>query len=108
MTRQSGTSEDCCLGHTQGRGIDSIMTSVNISDQACPMYIMVVSMQTPGLASMFVQFSEIGKHCNRFAKKNAIVQTTITPIIAHEIIKKGFVVKILVSKLDRFFLCKQI
>lgn len=63
------------------------------------MYIIVVSTQTPGWASIFVQFAETGKHCNKFAKKKPMVQATMMPIIVHEIMENALVVKILLLSL---------
>ena len=81
--------------HTQGRGIDRITTSVNISDQACAKYIMVVSIQVPGGAPKLVQFSEMGQHWKRLAAKKAMVHVTVTPIMAMEINENVFGTKIL-------------
>ncbi len=82
--------------HTQGRGIESIATSVKMSDQACAKYIVVVLIQAPGVGSE-LQFSEIGKHCSRFAAKNAMVHVMVSPIMSHEMTKNVLVKKILVG-----------
>ena len=99
----SGTSQTLVrptgCSHTHGRGIERIITSVNISDQACARYIMVVLIQVPGEASILVQFAEIGKHCKRLAAKNAMVHVTVKPIIVHEITENVLVIKILEWKL---------
>ncbi len=42
-----------------------------------------------------VQFSEMGKHCSRFAAKNAMVHMMVKPIMTHEIMEKVRVRKIL-------------
>lgn len=70
--------------------------SVNISDQACAKYIIVVLMQVPGALSKPVQFSEMGKHCSRLAAKNAMVHVTIRPIMTHDMRENGLRMKILV------------
>ena len=75
------------------------MTSVNTSDQACARYIMVVLIQVPGAAPILVHCIEIGKHCKRFAAKNAMVHVMMRPIIVHEMIENVLVRKILGSKL---------
>lgn len=69
--------------------------SVNTSDQACARYIIVVLMQVPGAAPRLLQFSEMGKHCSRFAAKNAMVHIMIRAIMTQETIKKILVKKIL-------------
>ena len=79
-------------------GIERMITSVNISDQACARYIIVVSMQAPGVALKPVQFSEMGKHCRRFVAKKAIVHVMIRPIMTHEMTEKVFVLKILARR----------
>ena len=84
--------------HTQDMGIERMITSVNISDQACARYIIVVSMQAPGVALKPVQFSEMGKHCRRFAAKKAMVHVMVRPIITHEMTEKVFVMKILARR----------
>ena len=99
----SGTSQALVrltgCSHTHGRGIERIITSVSISDQACARYIMVVSIQVPGAAPILVQFVEIGKHCKRLAAKNAMVHVTVKPIIVHEMTENVLVIKILEWKL---------
>ncbi len=70
--------------------------SVKTSDQACAMYIMVVLMQAPGVG--MVQFSEMGKHCSRFAAKNAMVHMMVKPIMTHEMMEKVRVIKILLHE----------
>ena len=99
----SGTSQPLIrltgCSHTHGRGIERIITSVNISDQACARYIMVVSIQVPGAAPILVQFADIGKHCKRLAAKNAMVHVTTRPIIIHEMMENVLVKKILRPKL---------
>ena len=82
--------------HTHGKGIERIKTSVNTSDQACARYIILVLMQASGVSSKR-QLSEIGKHCSRFAAKNAIVHITVKPIMTHETTENVFVEKILVQ-----------
>ena len=71
------------------------MTSVNKSDQACAKYIIVVLMQVPGVGSSVFQFSEMGRHCRRFATKNATVHVMVKPIMAHEIVENVLIAKIL-------------
>ena len=68
---------------------------MNTSDQVCAKYIIVVRMQLPGSAPKESQFSEKGRHCSRFAAKNAIVHVTVTPIMTHETMEKVLVMKIL-------------
>ena len=84
--------------HAQGKGIERIKTSVNTSDQACARYIILVLMQAPGVKSQ-LQLSEMGKHCSRFAAKNAIVHVTVRPIMIQETTENVFVGKILVQRL---------
>ena len=81
---------------THGRGIESIMTSVKTSDQACAKYIIVVLMHVPGSAPKLLQFSEMGKHWSRFAAKKATVQVRVRPIMTQETTKNVLVENILV------------
>ena len=83
--------------HTHGRGIERIKTSVNTSDQACARYIILVLMQESGV-NFKLQLSEIGKHCSRFAAKNAVVHITVKPIMTQETTENVFVEKILVQR----------
>ena len=52
-------------------------------------------MQVPGAGLKLFQFSDIGKHCSRFARKKATVHIMIRPIMIHEMIEKVLVKKIL-------------
>ena len=84
------------MAHTQGKGIERIVTSVNTSDHACARYIIVVLMHVPGAAPRLFQFSEIGKHCSRLAAKNAMVHVEVIPIMTHEMMENVLVRKILI------------
>ena len=68
---------------------------MNTSDQACARYIIVVLMHVPGAAPKLLQFSEMGKHCSRFAAKKAMVHILANPIMTHEMMENVLVVKIL-------------
>ena len=81
--------------HTQGKGIERIKTSVNTSDQACARYIVLVLIQEPGVRPK-LQLSEMGKHCSRFATKNAMVHITVRLIMTQETIENVLVKKILI------------
>ena len=81
--------------HTQGMGIDKIKMSVKISDQACALYMVVVSRQTPEAARELLQLLEIGTHCSRLTAKKVMVHVIIRPTIAQEMMVNIFVVKIL-------------
>ena len=82
--------------HTHGKGIERIKTSVNTSDQACARYIISVLMQASGVKPK-LQLSEIGKHCSKFAVKNAMVHVTVKPIMTQETTENVSVKKILVQ-----------
>lgn len=86
--------------HTQGKGIERIIMSVNTSDQACARYIIVVLMQVPGAAPRLLQFAEMGKHCSRLAAKNAMVHVIVRAIMTQETIKNVLVKKILGRRLS--------
>lgn len=73
---------------TVGMGSESIMTtpisyvrirhlgslpSVNTSDHAWPMYILLVSMQASGVAPRPIQLVEIGRHWNKLAVGDPVV-----------------------------------
>lgn len=72
---------------------------MNTSDQACARYIIVVLMQVPGAAPKLLQFSEMGKHCSRFAAKKAMVHVLANPIMTHEMTENVLVMKILARRL---------
>lgn len=69
---------------------------MNTSDQACARNIIVVLMQVPGTGLRVSQFSEMGKHCSRLAKKNAMVHVIVRLIMTHEMMENVLVAKILV------------
>ena len=75
--------------------MESIITSVNTSDQACARYIIVVLMQAPGAAPKLLQFSEMGKHCSRLAAKNAMVHAMVRATMTREKMINVLVEKIL-------------
>ena len=72
------------------------MTSVKTSDQACAKYIIVDLMHVPGAAPKLFQFSEMGKHCSRFAAKKATVHVMVRPIMTQETMENVLVENILV------------
>ena len=73
-----------------------IITSVTTSDQACAMYITEVSIQDePGVTIQLIQFSEMGVHCRRLARKNEIVHAVIKPIMTQEMMENVLEVNIL-------------
>lgn len=69
---------------------------MSTSDQACPKYITDVWIQNePGVTDQLIQFSDMGEHCRRLAKKNAMVHAVVKPIMTHEMTENVLEVNIL-------------
>ena len=49
----------------------------------------------PGVTDQLIQFSEMGVHCRRLARKNVMVHAVIKPIMTHEMMENALEVNIL-------------
>ena len=49
----------------------------------------------PGVTVQLIQFSDMGEHCRRLARKNATVHAVVKPIMTHEMMENVLEVNIL-------------